>query len=205
MTYTPNIPVTGDSLGNTRDRIRTNFQVISSTFDQNHIKPGDGGQGKHKFIQMAEVANSAAAPTTLANEAGFYARVGTNPEETNLWFRGENNGFQYQLTSAVSTGTLRFGTFTLPVPNNAGGWTFLPGGLILQYGRRLSPGSSGLVTFPIPFPGGTAPYSIQVSLERTTGSQNVTIDSGTPPTSTGFNYLASSGGSNAVNWIAIGK
>lgn len=212
MTFTTNIPVSGDTLGGTRDRIRTNFQEIANVESVNHIAFNQVDEGKHKFLQMPEqpgIINQVGVPlppTTLVNEGGLYTKVATNPAQTNLIFRAENNGFEYQLTTVISASTTRFGNNTVAyVANNNGGWTFLPGGMLLQYGRRTTPGNSGVITFPVPFPSGIAPFSIQVSLERTTDDHNVIIDSGTAPTATGFNYKCDTSGSNAVNWIAIGK
>lgn len=210
MTYTSDIPVSGDSLGGTRDRIRTNFQLISSVFAANHVTYNLTGAGKHKFLQMPEQAGSIGQvgaplpPATASDEAGFYAKVGTNPAESNLVFRAENNGFEYQMTKAIAASTARFGNNTVAyVANNNGGWTFLPGGLLLQYGRHTSPGSSGTVTFPVVFPSGNAPFSIIVTNERDSArSANI---NNTGISSTGFNYFMETSGSIALNWVAIGN
>lgn len=202
-TYTELIPVSGDSLGGTRDRIRVNFQQIASVMGINHVAFNALGEGKHKFLQMPEQVS---APATAANEAGFYAKVGTNPAETNLFFRGENSGFEYQLTHAISGATPE-GRFASGLAYSAtlqGGWTFLPGGLILQYGKRTAPSTSGVITYPIPFPSGTAPYTIQMTLQRTNAISVVLIDQNTPPTSTEFNYIISQGVVTSINWLAIG-
>lgn len=205
MTYTTDIPISGDTLGGTRDRVRTNFQLIDSINSINHVAYGSLGQGKHKFLQMPEVtASGAGVPTTLANEGGLYVDVGANPAESNLFFRGESDGFQYQLTKVIQASNARFGVNIVAyVADNNGGWTFLPGGLLLQYGRRTTPGSSGTITFPVPFPSGVAPFSIQISNERTS-ARSCSINSA-GISATGFSYFLDTGGSVAVNWIAIGK
>lgn len=204
MSYTADIPVTGDSLGGTRDRIRTNFQLIQSLITANHEDFGSGfGQGKHKFLQMPEQGS---APATAVNEGGLYTKVGTNPAETNLFFRAEDSGggggFEYQLTKVIAVSTALFGNNTVAyVANNNGGWTFLPGGLVMQYGRRTTPGSSGTVSFPIPFPSGNAPFSIVMGNERNS-ARACGFDT---ISSTGFTYYLDTSGSTAVNWIAIGN
>ena len=200
MTYTTAIPVSGDSLGGTRDRIRTNFQEIDSVVGVNHVAFNASGEGKHKFLQMPE---QAAAPTTAANEGGFYAKVGTTPAESNLFFRGESDGFEYQLTKAIAASTARFANTTNYSGTLNGGWTFLPGGMIMQYGRKTSPGSSGSITFPITFPSGNAPFSIVVTNERTS-ARSANIDSA-GISSTGFSYFLETSGSVAINWVAIGN
>lgn len=205
MTYSSDVPISGDTLGGTRDRIRTNFQEIASVEAVNHVAFNAIGEGKHKFLQMPEVtASGAGIPTTLANEGGLYVDVGTNPSESNLFFRAESNGFEYQLTKSISTGTARFANNSVGyIANNNGGWVFLAGGMILQYGRRTSPGSSGTVTFPIAFPSGNSPFSIVVTNERTS-ARSANLNS-TGISSTGFSYFMETSGSVALDWIAIGN
>lgn len=211
MTYTSDIPApSGDTLGGTRDRIRTNFQQIATVAAVNHIAFNASGQGKHKFLQMPEQPGSIGQvgaplpPTTAADEGGLYTKVGINPAETNLVFRAESDGFEYQLTKVIAASTGRFGNNTVAyVANNNGGWTFLPGGLLLQYGRRTSPGSSGTVTFPVAFPSGNAPFSIVVTNERNS-ARSANIDN-SAISATSFDYFMETSGSVALNWIAIGN
>lgn len=193
--YTENIPISGDTLGGTRDRIRANFQLISSINSVNHVAYGALGQGKHKFLQMPEQLS---APTTGANEGGFYAKVGTNPAETNLFYRGESDNFEYQLTRVNSVETATFATNTPPyIANHNGGWTFLPGSMLLQYGRRNTIGASGTVTFPIAFT--NIPYSVQITGDSGTG----TFSAHTLST-TGFSFTQSPPSTTAFFWVAIG-
>lgn len=206
MTYTTDIPVTGDSLGGTRDRFRTNFQQIDSVISVNHVGFNLLGEGKHKFLQMPEVtASGAGVPTTAANECGLYCDVGVGPAEANLFFRGEGDGTQYQLTKAISTATAgRFGSASLTAPN---GWTFLPGNLILQWGSITNPGTSGTVTFAtsnINFP--TAIIQVQCQLyHNSSGNESITVKGDVPPTTTQFQYRStSSGASTILKWYALG-
>jgi hypothetical protein len=165
----------------------------------NHVAFNALGQGKHKFLQMPEQAS---APITTADEGGFYTKVAG---ETQLFFRGEGNGFEYQLTKAIQASSTLFGVNTIAyVANNDGGWTFLPGGLLLQYGKRTTPGSSGTITFPVAFPSGTAPFSILTVLIANSGNLVVTVKSSPAPSATSFDYDCSSG-SGGIYWQAIGK
>ena len=212
MSYSLNVPQSGQTLGNTQGPILTNFAVLNTSNNVNHEAFNSANQGKHKFLQMPEQAGSIGQvvpplpPTTAANEGGLYTKVGTNPAETNLVFRAESDGFEYQMTHVIAASTATFSTNTAYVANHTGGWTFLPGGLIMQYGRRssVSGSSSGAITFPIPFPSGNAPFSITATLERTSG-RPVSIDSAVVITSTGFSYRLDSTGSVAIQWIAIGN
>lgn len=110
MTYTANIPLTGESLGSTRDRIRTNFQLIDSVLAINHVAFGSSGQGKHKFLQMPEQGSP---PSTGVNEGGLYTAQDTSSSpQTALFFRNESNGSSIQLTGfGGNTPTILTGTF----------------------------------------------------------------------------------------------
>ncbi len=210
MTFTTNIPVTSDSLGGTRDRIRTNFVQIAAVEAVNHVAFNALGEGKHKFLQMPETtASGSGIPATAANEGGVYVDVGTSPAQSNLFFRGESNGFSYQLTRAISASTGRFGNNTAYAANHTGGWTFLAGnatdgGLIIQYGARTSPGSSGTITFPVAFTTGYYSITIGVSRNNSSSTQNVYIDNSVAPSLSSFSYDSTSSGNDPIYWMAIG-
>lgn len=203
MSYTSNIPISGDTLGGTRDRIRANFQLIASVEAVNHVAFGASGQGKHKFLQMPEVtASSVAIPPTGVDEGAMYVDVGLGPAEANLFYRGESNNFIYQITRVNSAATATFGTNTGYIANHTGGWTFLAGagtinGMMLQYGRRSGIGASGTVTFPVAFT--NPPYSVQI-----TSDSGSSIFSANTLTTTGFNFTQSPVATTAFYWVAIG-
>lgn len=198
MTFTPNMPVSGQTLGDTRDLVNGNFAAINNTISVNHVAMNSSGAGKHKFVEMP---NQATIPVGLAaSEGTVYCKAANGASQ--LFFTPGTSGNEYQLTRTNAANFAKFATNTAYVANHTGGWTFLPGGLLFQYGLRSSPGSSGAITFPVAF--GSAPYLITVSLYRTSGDHNVVINSGTPPTTTTFNYICDTGGSAGVYWTAIG-
>jgi len=204
MTYTPNIPVTGDSLGGTRDRIRANFQEIATVEAVNHVAFNSAGEGKHKFLQMPEQPS---APTTAVDEGGFYSKVGTSPAETNLFFRGENSGFEYQMTHVDSSLTASFST---SAGVNDSGWSFLPGGLLIQYGKRsiAAAGTATTITYPKAFT--VAPYSITMGCitneGNSPGANNYFIKEASITSLTDFQVTnSSSSAAKKVFWVAIGK
>lgn len=134
MTYVSDIPISGDSLGSTRDRIRVNFQQIAIAESVNHVAFNSSGEGKHKFLQMPEVtASGAGVPSTGVDEGGLY----TNPDtastpKTALFFRTESNATSVQLTGfggsipIILTGTFNstgsFTAITSALPQNVYGY-----------------------------------------------------------------------------------
>lgn len=203
MSYDPRPNASGDTLRDSRDPIRTNFIILQDRFDENHVDlDGGAGGGKHSFLQMPEQAS---APTTASNEAGFYAKVGTSPAETNLFFRGESSGFEYQMTKAIAGSTTEFATNTAYVANHTGGWTFLPGGLIMQYGARSSPGTSGVITFPLLFPSGYFSISLTLSRNASSSNQTISVDNAVGVSAASFAYRSTSSNTDPIYWTAIGN
>lgn len=130
MTYTSSLPVSGDSLGSTRDRIRTNFQQIATVEAVNHIAFNELGEGKHKFLQMPIQAS---APTTSADEGGLYTKDDSaSAPKAALFYRNESNGTEIQLTGfggsipIILTGTFNstgsFTAITSALPQNVYGY-----------------------------------------------------------------------------------
>lgn len=181
MAYDPRPNASGDTLVGSRDAIRTNFTILQTVLNENHVDIDETGAGKHSFLQMPEQSS---APATDSNEGGLYTKVADSV--TNLFFRQESSGDEIQLTAAQT-----------PLAATAGN-TFLPGGLLLQWGKVASPSTSGQVTFPEAF--SAEPYSIQVTSQ---GSGSSEVSKSTPPTSTTFDYIASLF-DDFLYWMAIG-
>ncbi len=199
------LPNTGQSLGQTRAAVRENFNLLQTTINANHVDVSSG-DGKHKFLQMPEQGS---APATLANEAGFYSKVGVSPAESNLFFRGENNGFEYQLTKAIAASTAKLGTNTaLPAApvvskTGTGGWSFIPGAMLLQYGVVTGMSASGSYTFNFPIPFNSAPYTVILQPVRSSTSNVDQVYVNTVVT-TGATIVNTSSSIGSVYFVAIG-
>ena len=198
MTYNSS-PNSGQSLGQTRDQMRTNTDLLKASLAINHVDLGLADVGKHKFVEMPVQAS---APTTAAGELALFSKTVSAISQLYI-IRDGVAGTEKPLT-AGDTSQAQFAVNTVAYAANCnGGWTFLPGGMILQYGRRTTPTASGAVTFPIPFPSGNAPFSIVVTNERDSArSANI---NNTGISSTGFSYFMETSGAIALNWIAIGN
>lgn len=165
MSYVPQPQSSGSTLVGTRDQIRTNFEKIQTQFNQNHVDIQSSG--KHKFLQMPDQSS---APDTAANEIGFYSKDVSGVSTG--YFRAENNGSEYRVTAFDDVNFATFGTNTEYSAGLFGGWTFLPGGLILQYGfAPLLLNGTNIILYPKSFSANA--YSITY---RTGGSsQAVTL------------------------------
>ena len=196
MTYQPNIPTGLVNLDVDYQNIQGNFQQLNTTYGVNHVKFSDiPGNGKHTFVEMRD--NTALPVGLAANEGTLYTK--TNAGVTDLYYVPDNTINEYQMTRTIAAS---FGTFGAST-----GWTYLPGGLLLQWGNV--PGSNA-TTIPVAFPVAfTNPgYSVQIIPERAATSPGTVITvvvTGSLLTN-GFT-IGNIGGHTMVSWywMAIGK
>lgn len=196
MSFTPNIPASGQTLGNSRPQVLANFATLRTTISNatqpNHIDVNNAGAGKHIFVQMP-VQTPGAANLPAANEGGFITQtVGANSE---LFFVRDNVNTYYQMTGPFTGGT--------------NGNTPLFGGLLLQWGQATIPGggTSVAVVFPVAY---SAPaYSVVLTAWNNpiTGS-TPKVPGVTNVSNTGFDAInwngVVPGGGVVVAWMAIG-
>lgn len=183
-TYTPGYPPDGSSLGSTKAVIRDNldgqFQVFSvDHYNQNGSNPG--------FHQQSTYPISAFAPTTVSGQIAQYSKA----------ISGKSVLFNIRDGDPTTETQVTTGAFSAPVASQ-NGYTYLPGGLILQWGLRVvtltSPNSTGNVIFP--FVSMNSIFNILFS--------PVCVDSGTGSTSviSLVSFTMSAGKINGFNWNA---
>lgn len=63
MSYNPNIPATGQTLGGSRPGIQTNFSTLQTTIDQDHVDMNSAGPGKHKQVTFNANNTPGASPS----------------------------------------------------------------------------------------------------------------------------------------------
>lgn len=155
MAYKNNIPQPSDNLSVSQNDILNNFAQLDTTMGVNHFNFSDvsGNTGKHTFVEMVK---SGGVPTIVANEGAIYTK--TSSSITNAFYTADAGGKEYQLTKAIDA---NFSTFGNSTGTQNSGWTFLPGGLLLQYGNNTAVSSSSgtTITYPIAFT--TAVFSVQ--------------------------------------------
>lgn len=191
MTFTSLIPASGQSLGFTKQKIQDNFTNYFNVMSINHVAPNASGEGKHKFVQMPQ---QVAAPSTAVNEIALYSKDSTIG--TALFFRQESNGTEVQLTGLD------------PIIATEG-CSFLPGGLLIQWGSIASTSTHpNEVTFPVAF--STVIYSIQVTPFKTVAGGSVpfsvyyTLSAMSPLAKFNINTIQTVTTTIGFNWIAIG-
>lgn len=189
MTYNPNLPATGQSLGFTRDPIRTNFQLIQTTIanvlQPNHNGIGTTGAGKHIFVQMP-VQTPSGANLPAANEGGLITETVSGSSEL------------FYVRDAIATYT----QLTRGNPQSAAkGSSYLPGGLLINWQSKAA--VAGVATFSFKTPFTNPPFVILVSSEANSAGNNDVVVSKGSATNTGFDALTETS-TLQVHYIAIG-
>lgn len=186
--YTANIPISGQSLNVTKNPINSNFQAINQLIAVNHVGFNLTGLGKHN---MCELVAQASTPTTLSGENTLFSQtVGA----TELFYTPDAGGNAYQLTTSDDTLIASFG-------DSPNGWTFLPGGLIMNYGQGSIKNTAVPITFSKPYT--TALLAISAIRHQTTD----TVLGVTAEGLSGFtmNTDGNANSSQTFYWISIGK
>lgn len=209
-TYNRDTPDTPDDPSVSQPDMFQNTNSIDDLIDEDHYSFNDNNGGLHKQARL--VAGS--LPSGRASGLGtIYTKTVTRAavNTTEQFYVADNSLNEYQMTQTIPASYA--GTFAQQAAygsppagfSQVGGWTFLPGGLIYQWGFYSNPGnlgSGGTIPFPVAFTAG--PYTLQLTLYRDSG-RPVCIDSDTPPSTTSFTFVADSSGADGLYWQAIGK
>lgn len=133
MAFNSNIPQAGDVLSQSQADLLNNFGAINTAFNLNHGNFNAANQGKHLFLEMPVVADQ----VTAAGEVGVYCKNGATSGVPELFFRRQSAGAITPMTEASAM---------------ANGWTWLPSGLLMQWGTQVNTGGPNSYNFPIAFP-----------------------------------------------------
>lgn len=189
--YNSSIPAANNDPSQDQPLMLQNYLSISNLITQDHVGFGNNQGGFHK---KTTYIRSLAPPVLPDNTVGAIYQMTAGSEAT-LFYTPGTTGNQYQLTRTISSKFAFFG--------QAEGWTFLPGGLVMQWGV-VSKGARVTIVFNVPYT--TAVYSVVVT--------PIISSSVVPPPPTftviavGINSfdLVTQFGSNYVGsyWMAIG-
>jgi|SRR6478609_2565794 len=183
MTYQPGIPTGNVKLSIDYSALQTNFQQLDTQFSVDHIPfsstTGSPPNGYHQSIHYNPQS------TTVTNAPNNYTSAAQYPQGVPATTAGFGQLFSSQVNDSISTDTglywlsgngLQVAMTRNFVPSHAtSGSTFLPGGLILQWGTKaVTTNAAGTtLTWPRAF---TTFYAAQLTA-ITTASNDVRIAS----------------------------
>lgn len=211
FSYNLNIPAAGNNPSSDQPLMQTNTNSINSLINVDHYTFGTGKDGKHLQVQLPALL---ATPTVgVLGETTVYSQSVTRgaATSTELFITPDANvaNNTYQLTQTILASQTQFGIYNAYTSGvsgvvTTGGWTFLPGGLILQYGT-VTPPKNGSFTVNLPIPFATTNMVMTISIHRNSGSggDNCYINSKNLTT---FTYFTSTSGTGfqSFDFMAIG-
>lgn len=166
--------------------MKVNTNSISSLISEDHIGFNQNNGGLHKQVRMPIQATIPSG--TISNSGTTYVKTANGSAQ--IFYTNGITGNEYQLTRVDNAGYSTFADTT--------GWTFLPGGLILQYGSTTTTGVSTLVSFP--FTTMTASYSLTLSLRNNANAYSYnSLDAQK------FNFVTGADPGTTFSWMVIGK
>lgn len=208
LPYNINIPFATNSPSTDQPKMEENTNSINTLIQQDHFgfngefnaNPNSGGW--HTLLHMVDQVTDPAS--SITNVGQLYAR--------NVTFNGKTDVALFYRTGTVIGSANSITQITAP-KNTVGatnGYTFLPGGIILQWGVEAVPtgqhvfgGTSFFLNYTNVF---AVILSPQVSSNAVTKQATVSLN-GTSTSSFTWNYVRAdtSGDYPAFNWLAIGN
>jgi hypothetical protein len=192
LTYTRDIPDPPSSPSVDVPNMKVNTNSIDTIWTRDHFTFESANAGLHNRVQLVQIStNLPVGLRPIGSGTLFTKVVGTSPQGELFFYRiGALDAIQMTGPSSPLAAT--------------DGRTFLPGGILIQWGRLPGPvQGDNPISFSTSFP--TATFSIQISLVRNAANvDGVVIKSGSI-TNSGFIAIAPTPGSTAIHWMAIGN
>jgi hypothetical protein len=197
-TYSPNIPLPGDLPSQSQDQILQNFQTLNTAFAQDHLAYNNPAQGQHKQITFPVGPVTGQPFSYLVGQIGLQNLNQAPTSVPDIWLtRGTAAAFPM-------TG------FTVGGTNAGNGWTYLPSGILMAWGRSTTGAGSDHVTITYSaeltnFPGFTTAFAFPLlsRIGGIGGSTNFVVL--TAYTQIDFQVYASAGGFGVqFAWMTIG-
>ena len=211
-TFQPNVPTGTVPLNQDYLNLQGNNQQLDIAYGRDHVPFSDttgivppGISGMHKTMHMVPVSTVASNPPNNQPIDGFTATT----DFGQLLSAQINDGINIDSALYFLTGGNRLQQLTRNfVPVSAtNGFTFIPGGLILQWGSVSATNSNPPVVFPLAFP--NAIFNVQVTRQHSSSSPGSSfsfwVDNGATLTKTGFTIINNDGHTWSYNWVAIGN
>ena len=208
MAYNKDIPQKTDKLSRSQLDLLNNFQQLNTSFDIDHYTY-DNTTPSNGFHRKVSLVEQAADPTPTTGTDDLYTKI--TPPITGLgelyYVRG-GSVTPIQMTSGspfpYTNNYIPVGSVSPVGTDFTAGATFLPGGVLIQYGQVKT--NQTTVKYPIPF--SSSPYSLQLTLKciQNSGSSRVgtTVSSQSSVTSFTYQLLTVDITKDFINWIAMG-
>lgn len=214
--YKRDIPAANHNPAVDQPDMKTNTNSTGSLIGEDHYTFGVANGGFHKQIRLPDLAAIGNLAPRIANSGTLWTQKAISTgvtEESDLFYVPDLTSDSYQLTRTITASKALFAANTQNYNGVGakfeGGWTFLPGGLLFQWG--LFDDSSALpstksVQFPVGF--SSKAFNIQITLVGPNSSfsdtQTIAV---VGVSSTSFTVRVKNSTTNYTGfyWQAIGK
>lgn len=159
------VPLSGQTLNDTRNPIRNNFLTINTAFSVNHGEYGTANAGMHEFVQFTDRTGNT---PVFGGRSGMWSENGTFSLVPEIWVNTKAGvGFnQYAMTESTLSNTPTIG-------DNTNGFTVMPSGIILKWGVQTINGATA-VNLNAVGPAFGAAFSAQATCQ-TASAQSVSV------------------------------
>lgn len=208
MTYNPGAPTGSVPLNQDYLTMQQNFTQIANQWDEDHVPltstSGTPPNGYHKAIHTVPVSTTASNPPKNQPINGYTATPGYGQ----LLSAEINDGFNTDEALYFLTGGNLLMQLTSNILPSAtqNGYTFLPGGILMQWGTFNASGTSGTLTYMgagvglKDFPNACFLVILQGD-DGTVANENLLV---TARPKTGFSYKSMNSGKK-YTFLAIGN
>lgn len=199
-----NVPLTGQTLGQTKVPINGNFVSIDTAFAQDHVpyntasgvSVASTGQGKHNRVTFP--VQSASPPAVVAaGDDVLYNFLFPGTAKNELYIHKQTQAGVAEIPFTASS------LSNVPPLNTQSGWTYLPSGILVKWVVNQSITSSGTHNYTISSPGPSFTNLFWVGI--TSAGATINTYSLVSIVSTTVLSINASSGSGMVNFLLIGR
>lgn len=200
MAYQAGKPLANDKLNVSQGDLLNNFTALGTwaAVDHHGLNAAGAYAGKHKVVRFHEQAYVTPnfGPATLADEIAVFCNDSlVNPGEPALFLQWANQ--------AATVKPIEFTASSKDlIPNNSEGYTVLPSGIIIKWGKGSAPHGYGAA---IVFPGTSVPFTqtpiVTISTTYVNGEHGTFLSTVGKTSFTTYNVANNT---QTVNYIAIG-
>lgn len=170
-TYNRDIPTANHNPAVDQPNMKTNTNSTMDLIGEDHYTFKVSNGGFHKQIRLPVLTDITNLSPRILNSGTLWTQKASSigaTKESDLFYIPDLTSDSYQLTRTITSKKTLFGTITSNYPGSGGvnffgGWTFLPGGMLFQYGYVDTSVDANVIAFPVTFKVGTEPFSIQVT------------------------------------------
>ncbi len=192
FTYTRDIPDPPSSPSVDVPNLKVNTNSIDDIWAVDHFTFADNFAGIHNRVQLKEIGTALPVGLAATGSGTLFTKVTGVSPQGELFFYRQGALVAIQLTGPSTPSAV------------INGFTFLPGGILMQWGLFAAPvAGDNPISFNTAFP--TACFNVSITLVRALANVDGVVVKTASVSAAGFTAIAPTGGSAGIFWTAIGN